>query len=142
MSAGSTIADASPLPLRRAAVFNGVASFIGILVAGYVYLEFPHPAAIQHSAKSMWFESVVTYIFFFPFLQFALFLVPLFYSIRWAFKHQAVRREAMQKANNPRMQSLDSVLIYQCVCAFMIVFELVAFSMTMYRSINLATGNV
>lgn len=113
-ASGTSISDASPSLLRRVAVCNGILSFVGVFLALYAYLNFSHPAVILHSGKSTWTESVESYAFIFPIIQMTLFLVPLFYSVRWqTFLHRAIEQEDKYKATKPYMESMNSVLVYR-----------------------------
>jgi hypothetical protein len=109
-----TIADASPAYAWIAAIANGILSLIGISAAAYVYLEFPHPAIVQHSGRwSVQTESIESYIFTYPALHILLFVVLAVKAVRWKTElASAVSQEALQKAKNPRLQRLDSILVY------------------------------
>ena len=137
------MADASRAYLVIAAIANGVLCLIGICVSVYVYLKFPHPTMVEHAGRfSISNESIESYIFSYPAFQIAMFVIPTIQSLRW---QTALRRnlelEAFQKAKNPRLRQLDSVLLYNFTCAILVIVEACLLGVTIYRASVLATNS-
>ena len=139
---GRTIADASPVYLRIAAIINGVLSLVGVGVSLYFYLEFPHPAVVKHPAPFTISdtESIESYIFTYPVMQILIFLFPAVQSLRWkTAQRRSLERELIQREKNPRLRRLDSVLVYNFSCALFVMFEVYALGLTIH-SVLVAKG--
>jgi hypothetical protein len=138
-----TMADASPIYMRIAAIVNGVLSLVGVGVSIYVYLKFPHPAMIEYPGKfSVSTESIESYIFSYPAFQIFVFVIPTIPALRWqAVLRRQIELEALQRAENPRLQQLDSVLLYNFICVILIIISVGLLGLTIYHAWVLATNS-
>jgi hypothetical protein len=140
---GRTIADASPAYLRMAAIVSGVLSLIGVWASIYVYLKFPHPAVVEHAGRfSISTESFESYIFSYPAFQIVIFVILTIQSLRWpTVLRRNIELEASQKAKNPRLQQLDSILLYNFTCVLIVIVEVGLLGLTIHHASVVATNS-
>jgi hypothetical protein len=119
------MAQASPAYLRITVVASGALSLVGVLAAVWVYLKFAHPTVVEHSGRwSDSAESIESYLFSYPALQVATFVIAAVQLLRWrTVQQRMIERESVVRTNNPRLQRLDSILLYKVTCLLVIFFE-------------------
>jgi hypothetical protein len=117
-----SIFDASPRAARGTWIINGSLFAIGASVSTLMHF--------LGSPK----ESTEPRLFFL-FIQFVLFLMPLFMDLNWrgfqaAFRHS----EQFQRARDARFRQMDSELLYFGMCGMMVFMESIVFVMTLASS--------
>lgn len=119
------MADASPAYLRITVVASGILSLVGVLAAVWVYLKFPHLTVIEHSGRwSDSAESIESYLFSYPAIQVATFVIAAIQLLRWrTVQQRMIEQESVEKTKNPRLQRLDPILLYKATCLLVILFE-------------------
>jgi hypothetical protein len=93
---------------------------IGLFVAVYVWLKFPHPTGVPHGPDKFGLpvpnESLAVYLFAFPFFQVWVFLVPATVSLRWTtFKRRSMEREHSTDEEFPSTRNIDSIWLFERV---------------------------
>jgi hypothetical protein len=115
----------------------------GVWVSLCVYLKFPHPAVVEHAVRfSISTESIESYIFTYPGMQIVIFAISAIQSLRWKKAlRRLLERESIQRAKNPRLQRLDSVLVYNVSCALIVMTEIYLLGLTIHHALVVANNN-
>ena len=62
-------------------------------------------------------------------------------ALRKRAKTLAFELEALQRAENPRLQQLDSVLLYNFICVLLVIIGIGLLGLTIYHAWVLATNS-
>jgi hypothetical protein len=136
---------------RRAAIINGLLAFLGVSIASYVYFSFPIPDTIDYHSLDKFgqpisAESATSYLFSFPVLQVAAFLVPLLSARRGVHPSASEQERADEtvariRAVFPWIRPAEpSTELYQIVFIGLVIIEVLILALTIYRSVLAAMG--
>jgi hypothetical protein len=149
MAETASVEDKISMYARRTAAVNGSLCLVGISVAAFVYLYFPHLDGIHHVTARFdrhdVVESTESYLFFSPGFQIWLFIVPAM-SVWWpAFRRAGIASQDRTAVRFPAIRSVSSenrVQLYRLVAIIFVVAEYLSLMVTIYRSVLLATDGV